>query len=270
MLAARHEEYTDYLKSPFILHIDLERTRYKNSKEKNWHKDIEIQLCTKGSGMVLINGETYDFNENDIAVINSELIHYTGTEQNITYTCLIISADFCSLVGIEYNDLSFKPVLRSPKISALINELTSIYLNKETKLKSLKCNSIIIQILIELAEHHSIQNIVRINSNNAFDKVKKTIKYIRENYDKKITLDILSEYIHTDKYTLCHDFKKATSQTVVQYINNYRCQKAVGFIEKGYTITETSYLCGFENSSFFSKTFKKHMGFVPSKYCKNN
>ena len=83
---------------------------------------------------------------------------------------------------------------------------------------------------------------------------------------KKITLDILSEYVHIDKYALCHDFKKATSQTVVQYINNYRCQKAISFLEKGYSVTEVSIMCGFENPSFFSKTFKKYIGVLPSKY----
>lgn len=266
MLAMRHEEYSNYSNLPFILHIDLERTCYKNSKEKNWHKDIEIQLCTKGNGTVLINGENYDFRENDIAVINSDLIHHTGTEKNIIYTCLIISAEFCSRIGINCNELIFEPIIKSVKITTLMNELISLYLNDDTALKTLKCNSVIIQVLIELAEYHSIQNSVKINSNKTFDKVKKTIKYIQENYDKKITLDMLSEYVHIDKYALCHDFKKATSQTVVQNINNYRCQKAISFLEKGYSVTEVSIMCGFENPSFFSKTFKKYIGVLPSKY----
>lgn len=160
----------------------------------------------------------------------------------------------------------FESIFRSSKITARINELTMTYLNDETVLKSLKCNSIILQIFIELTEYHSIQNSVKINSNKTFDKVKKTIKYMRENYDKKVTLDILSEYVHIEKYALCHDFKKATSQTVVQYINNYRCQKAISFLEKGYSVTEVSIMCGFENASFFSKTFKKYIGVLPSKY----
>lgn len=266
MLSMRHEEYTYYSKLPFILHTDLERTCYKNSKEKNWHKDIEIQLCTKGRGTILINGENYDFKQNDVAVINSDLIHHTGTEQNITYTCLIISTEFCLHVGINYSEMLFEPIIKSEKIVTLIKELIAIYVNDNTVLKTPKCNSIILQILIELAEHYSIENKIDITTNKSFDKVKKAIQYIRDNYQEKISLDRLSEYAHTDKYTLCHDFKRATSQTVVQYINNYRCQKAISLLEKGCSVTEVSIMCGFENPSFFSKTFKKYIGVLPSKY----
>lgn len=115
-------------------------------------------------------------------------------------------------------------------------------------------------------ENHLIQNNVKITPNKAFDKVKETIKYIRKNYNKKISLDQLSKHVHIDKFTLCHNFKKATSQTIVQYINNYRCQKAVNFLENGYSVFEASAMCGFENPSFFTKTFKKYIGILPSKY----
>ena len=266
MLATRHEEYNDNAELPFILHIDLERDCYKNSKEKNWHKDIEIQVCTKGSGTVLINGEAYSFKDGDIAVINSEQIHYTGTDKNLTYTCLIISAEFCSRLGIEYNELFFEPIIRSEKITSLINELKTVYLNSNENFKTLKCNGIIIQILIELVLCYSMQSRVKMTANKSFEKVKEAIKYIRENYAHKFTLDELARFIHIDKYTLCHNFKKATGQTVVQYINNYRCQKAGSFIKKGDSITQASLKCGFENASFFTKTFKKYMGVLPSKY----
>ena len=45
MLGTRYEEYGGYSKLPFILHIDIDRTPYNCSKEKNWHEDIEIELC---------------------------------------------------------------------------------------------------------------------------------------------------------------------------------------------------------------------------------
>ena len=266
MLATRHEEYNDNAKLPFVLHIDLERDCYKNSKEKNWHKDIEIQVCTKGSGTVLINGEAYSFCENDIAVINSELMHHTGTDKNLTYTCLIVSADFCLRLGIEYNELVFEPIIKNSKIVSLIDELKTVYLSEEENFKAFKCNSIIVEIFKELLLFHSAQSSVKIATNKSFEKVKEAINYIKENYQNKITLDELSDFVHIDKFTLCHNFKKATGQTVVQYINNYRCQKSVGFIEKGYSVAEASLRCGFENPSFFTKTFKKYMGVLPSKY----
>lgn len=116
MLGTRYEEYSIHSKLPFILHCDLERTPHNCSKEKNWHEDIEIELCTGGSGTVLLNGEKYKFEKNDIAVIGSDIIHYTSTENRLTYTCLIIRADFCRQMEIDCGKIQFTPLIKSEKL----------------------------------------------------------------------------------------------------------------------------------------------------------
>ena len=100
MIGTRHEEYkqrTDGL--PFVLNADLKRSSYNFSKENNWHENIEIQLCTNGCGTVILDGEKYSFCKNDIVVVNSNVIHYTGTDCDLTYDCIIISTDFCNQSG---------------------------------------------------------------------------------------------------------------------------------------------------------------------------
>jgi AraC-like DNA-binding protein len=42
--------------------------------------------------------------------------------------------------------------------------------------------------------------------------------------------------------------------------------KASEYIKEGKSVAEAGYLCGFENSSFFTKTFKKYKGVLPSKF----
>ena len=91
---------------------------------------------------------------------------------------------------------------------------------------------------------------------------------IRENYNKKITLDEISKAVLCDKYALCREFKRLTGQTIIENLNNYRCIKAMGFLNEGYTVAKTAELCGFDNLSFFTKTFKKHIGKLPSEYKK--
>lgn len=157
MIGTRHEEYTNYNKLPFILHTDITRTPYNCSKEKNWHEDIEIELCTKGSGTVLLNGEKYSFRKNDIIAINSNVIHYTSTEESLTYTCLIISTEFCKQIGIDYKVLQFTPLIKSDRIIKLLLRLKNVYTDKSLKLRIPKLNKIIIEILIELTENHSTE-----------------------------------------------------------------------------------------------------------------
>ena len=53
--------------------------------------------------------------------------------------------------------------------------------------------------------------------------------------------------------------------TVVAYINATRCRNARNLLlGQKHSVSEVAALCGFENSSYFSKTFKAVMGCLPS------
>lgn len=267
MIGTRHEEYGNFKNGlPFILNSNIKRTALIYSKEKNWHEDLEIQLCECGEGSVLLNGEKYKFSQGDIAVVNSNVIHYTSTEGSITYTCLIISSDFCRSMGIDCENIEFSPHFKNNKITSFFSELKSEYSKQNTLCRTARLIEILLKILIEISQNHSKIKSLPLSDKKAFKSVKATIKYVRQNFQKKITLDEISKEVFTDKYALCRNFKRLTGQTIMEFTNNYRCQMAMDYITNGYTIAEAATLCGFENLSFFTKTFKKYMGVLPSKY----
>ena len=266
MVATRHEEYV-YNNIPFVLNADLKRTYYNRSAESNWHENLEIQFCISGSGTIVLNGEKYDFQKDDIIVVNSNVIHYTGTDTNLTYSCIIVSNDFCQKIGIDPRKLTFYPKVKNQNITDQFYKLIKIYINPETPFQIAKLNEIILKILIELADNHIIKTSPKSNMKN-FETVKSVITYIRENYNKKITLDEISKAVLCDKYALCREFKRLTGQTIIENLNNYRCINAMRFLNEGYTVAKAAELCGFDNLSFFTKTFKKYIGKLPSEYKK--
>ena len=269
MLGTRYDAYTntDSL-LPFVLYVGIERTPLIYSKEKNWHEELELELCESGEGELLLNGEKLPFTQNDIAVINPNVIHYTAAKTYLRYTCLIINTDFARQAGIDCSALRFSPLLRSEALVRLINELKDIYSTTALPFRTAKLHTVLLRILTELAENHSQENNIPHSSGKAFENVKTTIRYIRDNYAQKISLDTLSRAVCADKYTLCRDFKRLSGQTIVEYLNTYRCQRAADFISDGATVAEAAHASGFENLSFFTKTFKKNMGVLPSSYKK--
>ncbi len=81
-------------------------------------------------------------------------------------------------------------------------------------------------------------------------RARQAVLYIRTNFDRKLLLEKIAAAVSIDKYTLSREFREVTGMTVVQYINSYRCKRAVEYIEDGNTVSEAARLCGFQNMSF--------------------
>ncbi|MDQ4140895.1 MAG: helix-turn-helix domain-containing protein [Bacteroidota bacterium] len=66
--------------------------------------------------------------------------------------------------------------------------------------------------------------------------------------------------------TLYRKLAAVTGLSPNDIIKNYRLQRATQFLLAGHSISETSYLVGFENPSTFGQIFKKQYQKSPSEY----
>ena len=269
MIGVRHEKYGNSINEyPLSLGINLERTPYNCSKDQNCHANLEIQLCTAGTGTVLLDGEKYTVKKGDIIAVNPDVVHYTFTDSYLRYTCLIISTDWCRQMNINCDTIRFVPFIGDPALADLIGKLADVYPDYGDALRVVKLSRILSEILINLAEKHSTSALITASKSKKIDAVKEAVMFIQKNFNKKFTLSEIAAAVFMDKYTLCKDFKKYTGHTVVEYLHQYRCMKAVDYLSAGFTVTETASLCGFENLSFFTKIFKRYTKNNPSYYKK--
>ena len=74
-------------------------------------------------------------------------------------------------------------------------------------------------------------------------------------------------YLHGVQTYFCYLFKLLTQQTLVEYIMNLRIQKAIELLkDPANSITWVGYEVGFNDSTHFSRTFKKIVGISPRTY----
>lgn len=266
MLQTRYEEYSSFDGNmPFTLLIDMNISKKTHNYVANWHDNLELQLCRDGVGTVMLDEKFITFEKNDIVVINSNVLHHTNAPDMLKCTCLIIDTQFCRQMNIDPVSIRFSEKIKSDALLTLFDELTQIYLGDDV-CRTAKMNSAVLKMLIELRENHTVsENTLEIKK-HSFEVVKNTIKFIRTNYENKLSLDIIAKNAFMDKYTLSRIFKKATGQTIIQYLGSYRCKKAADLISDGITVSDAATMCGFTNMSFFTRTFKQYMGALPSKY----
>jgi AraC-like DNA-binding protein len=99
------------------------------------------------------------------------------------------------------------------------------------------------------------------------EKLKSALRYMQDNYSKRLsTLDI-SDYLHISEGHFCRLFKQYFKRTPVEYLNYYRISRAARLLEDTeLKVLEVAMEVGFDNLSYFISTFKHYMGTTPSKY----
>lgn len=101
------------------------------------------------------------------------------------------------------------------------------------------------------------------------DKIKMLMVYIHEHYAESISVDQLAELAHISRRACFRLFQENLHMTPVEYIRNYRLQKACYLLaESEDAITQIAYSCGLGSSSYFGKTFREKFGCSPLEYRK--
>ena len=97
--------------------------------------------------------------------------------------------------------------------------------------------------------------------------VKKAQEFIEQNFEEKITVDQLATMLALGRRSLERRFKKATSNTVAEYIQRVKIEAAKKDLESGMkNINEVMYDVGYVDIKAFRTMFRKITGLSPLEY----
>ncbi|TAM99355.1 MAG: helix-turn-helix domain-containing protein [Chitinophagaceae bacterium] len=99
------------------------------------------------------------------------------------------------------------------------------------------------------------------------EPVKQAQEFIENNYQDKISVDKLTSIVALSRRNLERRFKKATTNTVVEYIQRVKIEAAKKFFESSRkNINEVMYDVGYSDTKAFRNVFKKITGLSPIEY----
>ena len=99
------------------------------------------------------------------------------------------------------------------------------------------------------------------------ETIKQAQNFIEQNFQEKITVDQVAESISIGRRNLERRFKKATSNTVVEYIQRVKMEAVKKSLENDRkTINELMYEVGYSDTKAFRTIFKKVTGLSPIEY----
>ncbi len=97
--------------------------------------------------------------------------------------------------------------------------------------------------------------------------VESATQYMRENFNKNLTLNDIARAVFVSPYYLSHIFKEQINCTVIDYLTRARMEEAKKLLfDSRLSMVDIAERTGYNDPGYFSKVFKKSEGMTPSEY----
>ena len=252
----------------------------------HWHPEIEITYVQKGTMCYKVNHMVYHLKEGDIVFNNSGALH-SGTMENqkdcayipVTFDSRLIYGFFQSTVNSKYVD----PVIQDSMLPAICIDQSEPwhkpfreYLLRIIDLDEKKPDFYELDITIclqsmwrLLLEHITYEPQASRENSLEYDRIKKILSYIEENYQNKITLNDIAGHIHLCESECTRLFKRHMKTTLFAFLQEYRIERSLEFLQDDQPVSAVADKAGFSDPNYYSKVFAKIKGCSPREYRKH-
>ena len=246
----------------------------------HWHDEFEIIYVKSGLLTVSISGESYIGKAGDAFVVSPGNLHLMGSQTGtVDYFTFLFPLKYISFRTDDMLDdkllepLNSGHLMINPRVKdsakELCEQLIDIYMaeNDETESKitaQIKTKIILLQFILEMWK----KGFVIENDTSGRNIVEKEmVSYIQQNFTGKISLKEFGEQFHLSEKYISRYFKEHFHITLSQYITYLRLENAKQLLQDtDLSVTETAMQSGYQNVSYFIRSFKKTYGISPLKY----
>lgn len=255
--------------TPKIFSVDFIENTTKNTACQ-FHNAYELCYFSAGSRTYIVNEEVYDAVPCSFILIPPYVQHSTCGTEAVTRTVIYFNKELL----LDYFSEAFTDVLIS-ELSMPIFSLTVGYEGFSRTVEQLQAAYsehressaalFLAELLLAVREAKRIPP--KQKSETVQSTVARALKYIESNFYSIESLDEIAKELRVSLSYLEASFRKNTGISLMQYVIKTRINYASRLLLEGKkSITEISLLCGFNSSTHFSNTFKKHTGVSPRAY----
>lgn len=246
----------------------------------HWHLEFEILRIIQGSLSVTIDEQLVTASQGDMVLIPPGALH-SAVPSDCEYECIVFDMNILLNKNDGSNALFHKIMEHKISLQNLFNkqqpqiQFLGTTLFKYISMKAPGYQTIVLgsmYLMFGLIFSSGYYSETIGNSKHMLRRIsqlKHALEFIEANYNSNITLDEIAGSVDMSPKYFCRFFQEMTHLTPIKYLNNYRIERACyQLLTTDYSITEIAYNCGFNDLSYFIKTFKQYKGTTPKKYLK--
>ena len=250
----------------------------------HWHDEFEIIFVRSGFLAVSISGESYIGKTGDAFVVSPGNLHLMGSQTGtVDYYTFLFPLKYISFRTDDMLDEKLLEPLNSghlmicPRVKdtakELCEQLIEIYEAKKDESESkittqVRTKIILLQFILEMWK----KGFVIENDTSGRNTVEKEmVSYIQQNFTGKISLREFGEQFHLSEKYISRYFKEHFHITLSQYVTYLRLEHAKQLLQDtDIPVTDVAMQSGYQNVSYFIRSFQKAYAVSPLKYRKNN
>ncbi len=262
-------------KGGLIYQVDKVEVFYEKLHQ---HEEIQLSFIVNGEGALVVGDTINNYSKGDILVIGSHLPHVFKSEPKTSEESHMLTLFFTKesfgdafFNNEELNEIQsfFERSKYGFKLNSNLEELKTLFLQLESASK-LKRFIILLQLLncMVNADYTSLSSFVYDKKYSIVegDRMRNVFEFTMDNYEDEISLEQIARVANMTKNAFCKYFKKRTNKTYIQFLNEFRVEKASKLLKEknDISIAEIAFMSGFRNISNLNRVFKSIKDKPPS------
>ncbi|MCD8121261.1 MAG: AraC family transcriptional regulator [Clostridiales bacterium] len=244
----------------------------------HYHDFFEFVIYLGNAGVFQIDDGEYLVRRGDLVLIDMFKPHTLLYNQTNTYQRFSISVDLNLCISFSTSHSNLLDVFRqgnhrSPvyhveedslqKYLVLLKEYQNIHLNHGLDILE---KALIHQLLAYAYNDCYCGEHLSELENQHLHVISRILDYVTNHLSEEISLADLASEVNYSQYYVCRLFKKATGKTLTGYIQEKRIERATCLLRSYDSVNKVAEHVGFNNYSYFYKTFKRFTGYNSAEY----
>ena len=238
------------------------------------HPFLEILFVRSGTGSIRMNEVDIPLKQGDLVVMNAGVPHQEYSNETDPLYFYFVAYDKISLPDLPENRLfteNISPVMHTGDMADVFLPLFQTVLRELEEDKDFgyeiaqtTARIIVMRLFRLLNRDINAKELLRGNK-----VMQDALRYIDGHYTGDISLEELAAKCLVSKYYLSHLFTKSTGKSIGRYILDKRMYMAKYLLSStDLSVEQVSLDCGFSDSAYFCRLFKKETGTTPTQYRK--
>ena len=249
----------------------------------HFHPEIEVVYIEGASGTRHVGAHTSRYEGSDLVLIGSNIPHLNfdyGVKTDYEKVVLHLRPDFMSKIFAHIPELTaisnlFEKSRHGVAFFGQTKEEVGLRLKRFHQLAPFEQFLEVWSLFQYLAQSEEYTLLHDKPVENRYRKkeqqrLQQVYTFVEAHYQQKIAVEQVARLCNLSKAAFCRYFKKATGQTFIRFLNQFRISEAKRLLLLNKQVGESCYESGFESLSYFNRTFKDIVGENPLAFKKRH